>query len=140
MVQHIKTHIPDSELTLIKITSQNKNDLHWKEANEFSYQGLMYDVVKIEKFPTQTTYFCIADHREMELLQKLEIQIEKDKSTKSNKNTLVKSLIKVIPKVEIDIENNSANIQYCKNHISTETFSSFNSLKLDLISPPPKFI
>ena len=139
MLQHIKTHVPDSELTLIKITNQNKNDLKWKDANEFSYHGLMYDVVKTEKSKNQTSYFCIADHREMELLQQLENQIDQNKSTKSSKNSLVKSLIKVIPKVNNEVESTIAHIRLNKNNISTEIFEVYNSLKLELNIPPPKF-
>lgn len=140
MLQHIKAHIPDSELVHIELTFQNKNEFHWKEANEFNYKGVMYDIVKIEKSDVGTIYHCIADHREMELLKQLEIQINKDKSTKNNKNNLAKNLIKILPKIESQTESDSVLIHVPEANISTEALQFYNSIKLEFISPPPRFI
>ncbi len=140
MLQHIKSNLPDSELTHIEITFQNKNELHWKEANEFEYKGTMYDIVKMEKDNGHIVYHCIADQREMELLQQLEIQINKDKSTKNSKNNLAKNLLKVIPKVEHSVDDEIAKVHVPKNQISTATYTLYNSLKPELYIPPPKVI
>lgn len=140
MLQHIKNHLSNSELTAIRINLQNKHELHWEETNEFSYRGEMYDVVKIETSGNQTVYFCIADHRETELLQQLEIQIDKDKSTKNSTNGLVKSIIKLIPKLEDHLENDLIHLSNPKNRLAIHTFISYNSIKLELTSPPPKNI
>ncbi len=41
-------YIPSSKVTVITISPLNKNNIVWKDKNEFSYNGLMYDVINSE--------------------------------------------------------------------------------------------
>ncbi|GGG45807.1 hypothetical protein [Bizionia arctica] len=137
----LKTGSSDTNLTIIKITSKNKKDIHWKETNEFKYKGEMYDVVKIEKTDSKTTlYYCIADSKERELLADLENQINKNKTTKNGKVRTVKVVVKIIPKEEINLTDKHSILLLQNKKIYSHCLSFYNSVKMDIESPPPNLV
>jgi hypothetical protein len=84
--------IPNSELTLIKISPENKN-IRWKHSKEFEYKGEMYDVVRTEKHGDTTYYYCWWDNQETLLNQKLNenisMELGQNATNKSTKNKLI---------------------------------------------------
>lgn len=84
--------IPKSELTLVKISPENKN-IRWKHSKEFEYNGEMYDVVRTEKHGDSTFYYCWWDNKETHLNQKLNetllMELGKNASRNTTKNTLI---------------------------------------------------
>lgn len=68
----IKSSVPQSELTVIRIESGKENKLQWiKENKEFRYNGNMYDVVRKEMAAGAVIYHCINDVQEKQLFNDL---------------------------------------------------------------------
>ncbi|SRX75936.1 hypothetical protein [Aequorivita antarctica] len=62
IVHQIKQGISEKDLTSITVSSENENQLIWKDHEEFSYKGTMYDIVRIEVLDNNTkVYHCISD-------------------------------------------------------------------------------
>ena len=138
MVQRLKQDIPSSELASIKMTSKNKNDFYWYDANEFKYKGVMYDVVRTEKVNSKTTVFhCLTDHLEMKLLAQLEAQ--KSKNSNQDKNSPLKEVLKVFFKVETLNGQRFVSTE-SRRLITIININFYNSLTLDVSSPPPNYI
>ena len=56
-------------VTILEIPDEiSPGQFHWVHKEEFIYQGKMYDLIKKEKLPNSTLYFCIHDHAEEKLL------------------------------------------------------------------------
>ena len=84
--------ISNSELTLVKISPENKN-IRWKHSKEFEYKGEMYDIVRSEKHGDTTYYYCWWDNKETHLNQRLtetlSMEWGKNETNKSTKNKLL---------------------------------------------------
>ncbi|HAT63813.1 MAG TPA: hypothetical protein DCS66_04310 [Flavobacteriaceae bacterium] len=65
--------VNESELTLLIFSVQETQTLlTWKHDKEFSFEGIMYDIVK-QKIENNTYYFwCWKDHKETSLYKKLD--------------------------------------------------------------------
>jgi hypothetical protein len=135
--------IPVNELAVININNNNnsKNLLTWYEGNkEFKYNDKMYDVVRSAKNDTSTVYYCIEDNKENQLNKKLEEHVENnitsDPIQKANSS-------KVIQKISFDnfcFGKSVSIISYTSFTIEfTSLFSSYRSVNLDVIKPPPKY-
>ena len=69
-------------------------DLIFNEADEFTYQGRMYDVISSEKSNGQITFKCYTDNKETALNQNLKEKIdsEKDGPAQKQKGSLITKL------------------------------------------------
>lgn len=58
---------------LLELTFEEGSDeIHWHKLNkEFSYQGMMYDIVRSTRNGTKWTYICYIDDRESEIMKKV---------------------------------------------------------------------
>lgn len=78
--QQILAGIPDNKLVLLKIhdslTRQPNQQFRWIHKGEFRYQGQMYDIVRSMFMDGETWFYCIADHKETQLVTNLEKQIK----------------------------------------------------------------
>lgn len=138
MVQNIKKGIPLSELTAITMTAKNKTDFYWQDDHEFRFREVMYDVVKSEKVNEETTiFYCITDHVEMKLLAKMEKQ--KNKNSNDDKNSPQKETNKLFFKTEF-LQHENHIIVDSKTSLYNFQANFYNSLALDISSPPPNII
>lgn len=68
----IKESVPESQLTIIRLTQGNKYDFIWIHEKEFRYKGSMYDIVKRKAVAAGVTdYYCIQDEKETGLFRNL---------------------------------------------------------------------
>ncbi len=139
MIAQIKEGISESELTQIAVTPEQANKLIWKDKKEFSYQGSMYDVVKVEVRDECTVYHCISDVQETKLIAKYNKELQRKRKDKNNRNIPVKTVkflqqVNPLPqKMEVAyLESNSKTyFNYAEN---------YSPLSIDILSPPPKQI
>ncbi|MCG3166528.1 MAG: hypothetical protein POELPBGB_02307 [Bacteroidia bacterium] len=69
----IKSHVPETELTVFTFSIAELNKLDWEEkGKEFSLKGNMYDVVKKQQTADSITLYCINDIQEKSLFANLE--------------------------------------------------------------------
>lgn len=59
----------ESQLSLIIISLNDRSTIHWTRKNkEFSYNGMMYDIVKSKTVNQQRYLYCISDVKEKQLI------------------------------------------------------------------------
>ena len=140
IIQQIKKGISEDELTSITIFPADDHKLTWKDKEEFSFNGKMYDVVHVEKSMNgATVYHCISDVQENKLIAKYNKELQKkrkDKNNRTNSVKTVKFLQKINPlpqKIEVAILEFSQKT----NFVYSENYSP---LSLEISSPPPKTI
>lgn len=138
IVHSIKIGVPDSELTTITVSSQNRHELAWKNDEEFHYNQMMYDVVHFEKTGENTTvYYCLSDAQESQLIADYTKDQQKKNKHKNRRSSTVKvfkflSRINLLPQKEEAplVQKNKKNVFFY-----TETLSQ---RWLEVSSPPPK--
>lgn len=73
------------ELYTVTVNEENAHLLRWHHQKEFSYHGMMFDVVEKVLIDEQTTeYHCVADYKETVLFENLDRFIRKDASPKAH--------------------------------------------------------
>lgn len=78
MQEHILYHT-EKELYTVTVTPQNAHLIRWQHQREFSYHGVMFDVVEKEVLGKhKIVYHCIADYKETALFADLDHFIKKD--------------------------------------------------------------
>lgn len=69
---HVLNHTEKNDLALLKFTqTESKQNLHWKHAAEFEWQGKMYDIVHTESRQDSVFYWCFEDDEESKINKKL---------------------------------------------------------------------
>lgn len=90
----IKNKLDEKDLVLIKYPSHpdkaQRKLFHWKEENEFLYDGNMYDVVRKYSIHDTTYYYCINDTKEKDLFGNLDVQVGQNMASSAMANNLVK--------------------------------------------------
>tara|TARA_R110000823_G_scaffold266883_1_gene386800 strand:- start:236450 stop:237004 length:555 start_codon:yes stop_codon:yes gene_type:complete len=141
MIQQIKAGVSDADLTQIRITSKNENELLWEDGEEFRYKGIMYDVVKTETLDKETTiYHCLTDTQETNLLAELQDILKKNKKSKNNRKNPVKTFFKFFNKIPPQPQKQGIAVFETKTEVSFEYINYYNPPKLDVSSPPPKTV
>ncbi len=141
MIQQIKAGVSDTDLTPIKVTSENENQLIWEDGEEFQYKGIMYDVVHTEKVDHKTTiYHCLTDTQETNLLAELQDLIKKNKKNKNNRKNPVKIFFKVLNKISPQFQKQGIVIFESNPEVIFHYVNYYNPPKLDISSPPPKTV
>ncbi|WP_116693103.1 hypothetical protein [Marixanthomonas spongiae] len=139
MIQQIKAGVADADLTQIRITPENEDQLIWEDGEEFRYKGIMYDVVHTEKVDHKTTvYHCLTDTQETNLLAELQDLIKKNKKTKNNRKNPVKTFFKVLNKIPPQFQKQGIAIFEPTPEVNFHYVNYYNPPKLDISSPPPK--
>ncbi len=138
IIHQIKEGISEKDLTSITVSSENENELLWKDREEFSYKGTMYDIVRVEILNENTTvYHCISDSQETNLIANYNKELQKkrkDKNSRTNTVKTVKFIEKINPlpqKEEVAFSNKVIR----PNYVYHENYAS---LSLEISSPPPK--
>lgn len=138
IVHQIKHGVSEKDLTSIAISSENANQLIWKDREEFSFNGIMYDIVHIEIVNENTKiYHCISDSQETSLIAKYNKDLHKkgkDKNNRTNSVKTVKFLQKINPLPQKD-DLAFSNMLIRPNFVYHDNYAS---LSLEILSPPPK--
>lgn len=75
-VKHrILAGMDDNELTLLKFTKNEAENLYWEHSREFEFQDQMYDVVRMEESGDTIFYYCWEDHAETRANHKLKTAV-----------------------------------------------------------------
>ena len=131
--RELLAHIPEPSLEVI-IAEQVADKIVWEEKNkEFSLNGILYDVARIEKKEGKTFFYCINDKKEKQLLDSLVKAVNKNHDNKQGRNN-IKSLIIDLLCMSIEEEPATFSCPSAYSSFSVTLVSSFEEIN----SPPPK--
>ncbi len=138
IVGKIKAGIADENLTAISINSTNEHLLNWKDKEEFSFNGEMFDVVNTESFSNgNKIYHCLTDNQESKLIKEFQKNSEKKRKNKNNRNSADK-VVKYFEPIN-PLPQKDSGLYSIENKISFFKYSeNYASLALEISSPPPK--
>jgi hypothetical protein len=139
--QYLKHSVSVNNLTLIKITKNNKsnNSLIFTKRDEFRYKGSMYDIVKKKVTKEAIYYYCFNDKKEENLRKNFVNNFKRSEegSNSSKRNFLILEKLLTIgfldrkDKFENVIKDKQTTVFITSHHISFIT---------DTSSPPPESI
>ena len=129
------------ELYTVTVTPENSSLIDWQHQHEFSYHGVMFDVVeKVVIDSTTTVYHCIADYKETALFADLDHFIKKHTHPKGHFKIPKVHLIQLFPlencpEDQFMVNKWETNVQQCwlDPHF-------YGSPHLDKITPPPEYL
>jgi len=133
MERELLAHIPESSLEVI-IAEQHGDKIVWEEKNkEFSIDGVLYDLARIEKSGGKTFLYCINDKKEKQLLDNLAKAVNTNHDNKQEKNSIKSFLIDIV------CMNNEEVISFLSGPSQYSCFNvtlvfSFEEINI----PPPK--
>jgi len=114
---------------------ENKIDFKWIHSGEFSYNGGMYDIVKKEEKGNHLFLYCINDKKEKKLEEEYAKKIQ-DNSTNS-KHRQLSNHLNILLSEPVQAEKLSfAPVHDYRHSIACSDF--YNSVQLDIPSPPPR--
>lgn len=129
----IREGINESELTIIVISDNNRNELTWiKPLKEFSFHGNLYDVIRVSDKEGKIIYSCIKDTKESKLL--------KDFASKSETGNKAR---KLLSNISLNfIPENSSFLLFNNSTANIYKPSSFIlvSKSIETSDPPPKHL
>jgi len=135
--RQIKEGISEEELTLIKVTPENKMLLTWKHEHEFVYEGEMYDIVHTEIINKNTVvYHTLPDKKEHQLIANFMEKMKKRSQKNAPNNKYFKVLLKLPPQ---PFKQEAFTIEEHPKHVFNYT-NLYHSILLDITSPPPKVV
>jgi len=133
MERELLAHIPESSLEVI-IAEQAADKLVWEEKNrEFSLDGILYDVARIEQKEGKTFLYCINDKKEKQLLDNLVKAVNKNHDNKQGRNN-INSLLLDLVCMNDEEEIRSFFVPSAYSSFKVSLVSSFEEIN----SPPPK--
>lgn len=135
--RQIKLGVPEGDLHVISITEKNYRDLAWHNHKEFTYRGVMYDVVhKKITGETSVVYQCVSDEQETQLFANLDRQVDHTTDAKhqgKNPLKLITNLLYLTPdRVELLVGFYSL----IKDRITASKFSVSDQHLLGVFNPP----
>lgn len=133
MERELLAHIPDSSLEVI-IAEEIADKIEWEEENkEFSLEGTMYDVARIEKKDGKTFLYCINDKKEKQLLDNIVKAVNKNHDNKQGRNNIKSILLDLVCMSEEE-EITSFSVPLAYSSLNVTLVSSFEEIH----SPPPR--
>jgi len=133
MERELLAHIPESSLEVI-IAEQVAGKIVWEEKHkEFSLDGILYDVARVEKKEGKTILYCINDKKEKQLLDNLVKAVNKNHNNKQGRNN-IKSLLLDLVCMSVEEEIRSLSVPSTYSSFNVSLVSSFGEIH----SPPPK--
>ncbi len=132
--EKIISSLPESELTILKISSSDKGKISWlDEGKEFRYKGEMFDLVKTKQGTDTTCYYCFCDSRENKLLSSLDKlvreQSDRSQSRSVHKNQVINYFFQETSFTQF---NHESSVQY-PTYVSGHQF-----IDTDVLTPPPR--
>jgi len=138
IIHQIKQGVSENDLTSIIITPETEPQLNWKDNEEFSYKGTMYDIVHVEILDNNTKiYHCISDTQETKLIALYNKRLQKNEKNKNNRTNPVKLFQYLIKIIDLPQKEALAFLQKNKQHNFAYT-KDYSSISIDTLSPPPK--
>jgi hypothetical protein len=133
--EKIISRLPENELTLIKITSQDKEKIRWTdEGKEFNYAGSMFDIVKVKVKKNITYYYCFNDAKETDLFANLDQLVKDQKDNSKSKQNEKKEITYFTPEILLTQQLTARPVHYF-------CFSTgYKSFVRDVLSPPPRIV
>lgn len=133
MERELLAHVSESSLEVI-IAEQVFDKIVWEEKNkEFSLDGVLYDVARIEKKDGKTFLYCINDKKEKQLLDDLVKAINTDHGNKQGRNN-IKALLLDLVCMSDEEEPKTFSASSAYSCFEVTLVSSFEEIN----SPPPK--
>lgn len=131
-----------SEEEMIELLIFNKEDIEkgridfrWIHSREFKYNGDMYDIVNKEETDDQLIVYVINDTKE----KKLEDEFEKRVHKNSTENKHLPLIIKYSLSISEPVQSNQISFIFDQQStVDCQFYNSYNSLHLDIPSPPPR--
>ena len=140
-VKHqIKIGVPDADLTVIVVSEEIKNEIDWKNEGEFSFRGVMYDIVrKSSNKNGNLQLYCITDTQETLLFADLNKQVNKQMETRKKDKNTVNNLFKLLTIIQVmpEYKYSECLIEIKKSDLQT---AFYLSPSLDILIPPPKMV
>jgi len=131
--KELLAHIPESSLEVI-INEQVADKIVWEEENkEFSLDGILYDISRVEKKEGKTFLYCINDKKEKRLLDDLAKAVNKDHNNKQGTNN-IKSLLLDLVCMSDEEEPKTFSVPSAYSSFNITPVSSFEEINC----PPPK--
>jgi hypothetical protein len=133
MERELLAHIPEASLEVI-IAEQVADKIEWEEKNkEFSLDGILYDVARIEKKDGKTFLYCINDKKEKQLLDNLVKAVNKNHDNKQGRNNIKSLLLDLVCMSDTEEPGtfSAPSVYLC---FKVTLVSSFEEIH----SPPPK--
>ena len=126
--------MPDKDLTIIKVTSENIKNIRWtEEGEEFMYCNSMYDIVRTTIVNGTTYYYCYNDKQESSLIASVDKLIKEQMDHSRSKNITKKPVINYFYQKNVfSLHANERTFHY------SEYSQQYFSVKPDVTSPPPK--
>jgi hypothetical protein len=122
----------EKDLTVIEISGDSANEIRWIKPNkEFTYQGNMYDVVKIKQRNGRKAYYCINDTKENKLIA--------DFSRKCESNQKARKLVSSFSQNYVFQPESLFHINETSNHDFTILSFDIRSKIKEVCVPPPKY-
>jgi len=138
IIHQIKKGISEKDLTSLTVSSENENQLIWKDREEFSYKGTMYDIVRVEILNENTkVYHCISDSQETNLIAKYNKELQKKRKDKNNRNNSVKT-VKFLQKINPLPQKDDVALSKKSTHTNFVYQDNYSPLSLEISSPPPQ--
>ena len=135
-----KLNIVITEIEIPLINGQiNDPDFNREEEDEFSYRGVMYDVIATRQTPNSVIFRCIGDKEETELIKRYKdiVKSDFDNSPKSKSMIALNLISSFYTLPSIISEAGIASTTSDHFFIYTPNFPSFS---YDVITPPPRLL
>ena len=120
------------------IVDKNAGDIHWEDENEFSFRGLMFDLVEKKLHGDQVILICISDEKETALLD----DFAKNIFNKEGGNASKKQQSQVIRLVLSPFILQQAAITFTAPRHAEKKYSYYNQelplVYFNIITPPPR--
>jgi hypothetical protein len=141
--KNIRETLPGAELTSIIIEQDQQSEIIWhRDAEEFSYKGQMYDLVRIELAEGKIIYKCINDRQEEKLFSALdEFVLQHILSDKPLKNSSSKKIAAKINSLYYPDHSKPSSAPASRSTFQLSAFHMFlfpDSPTLEMTSPPPR--
>ena len=137
MQERVLSEYNGPNITILNFSfADYESKLRWLDTNEFELEGKMYDVIRIEESNNEFTIYCLNDVKEEKLISNY--------NNLNNINGNHKSFVTVHHQslVLYAVKNESAFVEKIKsiNPQSCISGSNYNSVSLDITTPPPRKI
>jgi hypothetical protein len=138
----IKNNLADKDIVLVKFPlnpdKEQQKLFNWKEDNEFTYNGNMYDVVRKSIVNDTIYYYCINDTKEKDLFGNLDIQVDQNMASNALANNLVKLFKLSVDQSYIFNFSKEAIIQSSKATVSIFILPCYIQVQSDVEIQPPE--
>ncbi len=131
-----------SEEEMIELLIFNKEDIEkgridfrWIHSREFKYNGDMYDIVNKKETDVQLIVHVINDTKEKKLEEEFEKRIHKNFTENKHLPLTIKYSLSISEPVK---SNQISFINDQQSTVDCQLYNSYNSLHLDIPSPPPR--